>query len=95
MNGRLNAGEERPTLEHQIRLEAMDAARVERVFGTNVVGSFVCARKAVRRLSVRQGGTGGSIVDVSSGAARFRSPNEYIQSASKGPIDTFTVGLAR
>jgi NAD(P)-dependent dehydrogenase (short-subunit alcohol dehydrogenase family) len=84
------------TLERQMRLEAMDAARLQRIFGANVIGSFLCAREAVRRMSLRQGGSGGNIVNVSSGAAKYGSPNEYVDyAASKGAIDTFTVGLAR
>ena len=84
------------TLETQMRLEAMDAARLHRIFSINVVGSFLCAREAVRRMSTRHGGSGGSIVNVSSGAARYGSPGEYIDyAASKGAVDTFTIGLAR
>ena len=63
---------------------------------TNVIGPFICAREAVRRLSTRHGGTGGAIVNVSSGASRLGSPGEYVDyAASKGAIDTFTMGLAR
>jgi NAD(P)-dependent dehydrogenase (short-subunit alcohol dehydrogenase family) len=84
------------TLETQMRLEAMDAARLGRIFATNVVGSFLCAREAVRRMSTRHGGAGGNIVNVSSGAARHGSAGEYIDyAASKGAIDTFTIGLAK
>jgi len=87
-----NAG----TVELQSRLENMDAARLHRVFATNVFGSFLCAREAVRRMSTRRGGQGGAIVNVSSGAARFGSPNEYIDyAATKGAIDTLTLGLAK
>jgi NAD(P)-dependent dehydrogenase (short-subunit alcohol dehydrogenase family) len=83
-------------LETQMRVEAMDAARLHRVFATNVVGAFVCAREAVRRMSTRRGGTGGAIVNVSSGASRLGSPGEYVDyAASKGAIDTMTIGLAR
>lgn len=74
----------------------MDAARVNRMFATNVIGSFLCAREAVRRMSTRHGGQGGAIVNVSSGAARYGSPGEYVDyAATKGAIDTFTIGLAR
>jgi NAD(P)-dependent dehydrogenase (short-subunit alcohol dehydrogenase family) len=74
----------------------MSADRVARVFTTNVVGAFVCAREAVRRMSTKHGGGGGAIVNVSSGAARLGSPGEYIDyAASKGAIDTMTIGLAR
>jgi NAD(P)-dependent dehydrogenase (short-subunit alcohol dehydrogenase family) len=84
------------TLESQLRLDGMDAARLERVFAVNVIGSFLCAREAVRRMSTRYGGEGGAIVNVSSGAARSGSPGEYIDyAATKGAIDTMTVGLAR
>jgi len=83
-------------LEAQMRVEAMDAARIERVFATNVVGAFLCAREAVRRMSTRHGGRGGPIVNVSSGAARLGSPGEYVDyAASKGAVDTMTIGLAR
>jgi NAD(P)-dependent dehydrogenase (short-subunit alcohol dehydrogenase family) len=84
------------TLERQMRLDSMDAARLQRVFATNVTGPFLCAREAVRRMSTRYGGSGGGIVNVSSGAARSGSPGEYVDyAATKGAIDTFTVGLAR
>jgi NAD(P)-dependent dehydrogenase (short-subunit alcohol dehydrogenase family) len=86
-----NAG----TLEQQMRLEQMDAARLARVFA-NVIGSFLCSREAVRRMSTRHGGPGGAIVNVSSGAARLGAPNEYIDyAASKGALDTMTIGLAQ
>jgi len=84
------------TLERQTRLESMEASRIERVFAVNVVGSMICAREAVKRMSTRHGGSGGAIVNVSSGAAKYGSPGEYIDyAASKGAIETFTVGLAR
>jgi NAD(P)-dependent dehydrogenase (short-subunit alcohol dehydrogenase family) len=87
-----NAG----VLETQMRLDAMDAARLQRVFATNVIGAFLCAREAVKRLSTRHGGPGGAIVNVSSGAARLGSPGEYVDyAASKGAIDTMTIGLSR
>ncbi|HXA46514.1 MAG TPA: SDR family oxidoreductase [Burkholderiaceae bacterium] len=87
-----NAG----TLERQMRIDEMDAARINRVFATNVTGSFLCAREAVRRMSTRHGGTGGAIVNLSSAAARIGSPNEYVDyAASKGAIDSFTLGLAK
>jgi len=66
------------------------------MFATNVLGAFLCAREAVRRMSTRHGGNGGAIVNVSSGAARLGSPGEYVDyAASKGAIDTLTLGLAR
>jgi NAD(P)-dependent dehydrogenase (short-subunit alcohol dehydrogenase family) len=86
-----NAG----VLETQMRVERMDAARLTRILATNVVGSFLCAREAVRRMSTAHGGPGGAIVNVSSAAARTGSPNEYVDyAASKGALDTFTIGLA-
>lgn len=87
-----NAG----TLEKQTRLESIDAARLERVLRTNVVGPFLCAREAVRRMSTRHGGSGGAIVNVSSAAARIGSPGEYVDyAASKGALETMTLGLAK
>ncbi len=83
-------------LETQTRVEHMDSARLHRVFAVNVVGSFLCAREAVRRMSNRHGGAGGAIVNVSSAASRLGSPNEYVDyAAAKGAIDTFTLGLAK
>jgi NAD(P)-dependent dehydrogenase (short-subunit alcohol dehydrogenase family) len=83
-------------VERQSRLDEIDEARLQRVFATNVFGSFLCAREAVRRMSTRYGGQGGAIVNVSSGAARIGSPNEYIDyAATKGAIDTLTLGLAK
>jgi NAD(P)-dependent dehydrogenase (short-subunit alcohol dehydrogenase family) len=87
-----NAG----VLETQMRVDAMDAGRLRRVLDTNVVGAFVCAREAVRRMSTRHGGRGGAIVNVSSAAARLGSAGEYVDyAASKGALDTLTIGLAR
>jgi NAD(P)-dependent dehydrogenase (short-subunit alcohol dehydrogenase family) len=84
------------TLEHQMRLDAMDAARWSRILATNVIGTALCSREGVRRMSTRFGGPGGSIVNVSSGAARHGSPGEYIDyAASKGAVDTLTIGLAK
>ncbi len=84
------------TLEPQMRLDSMDAARLQRMFGTNAIGSFLCAREAVLRMSRRHGGLGGNIVNVSSRAARFGSPGEYVDyAATKGAVDTLTVGLAK
>jgi NAD(P)-dependent dehydrogenase (short-subunit alcohol dehydrogenase family) len=83
-------------LERQMRVESMDAARLGRILATNVIGPFLCAREAIRRMSTRHGGRGGAIVNVSSAAARLGAPGEYVDyAASKGAIDTFTVGLAR
>jgi len=84
------------TLEVQTRLESMDVARLQRMFATNVIGSFLCAREAVRRMSTRRGGSGGAIVNISSGASRYGSPGEYVDyAATKGAIDTLTIGLAK
>lgn len=78
------------------RMADMSAERLERIFATNVLGSFYCAREAVRRMSTAHGGSGGAIVNVSSAAARLGSPAEYVDyAASKGAIDTMTVGLAK
>ena len=83
-------------LEPQAQVSSMSAERITRVFNTNVLGSFLCAREAVNRMSTRHGGQGGSIVNVSSMAARLGSPNEYVDyAAAKGAIDTFTIGLAK
>ena len=83
-------------LERHMRVEEMSVERVRRVLATNVVGTFLCARGAVRRMSTRRGGRGGAIVNVSSVAATLGSPNEYVDyAASKGAVDTFTLGLAR
>ena len=87
-----NAG----VLETQARVDAIDGARLSRIFATNVVGSFLCAREAVRRMSTAHGGGGGAIVNVSSGASRLGSPGEYVDyAASKGAVDTLTIGLAK
>jgi NAD(P)-dependent dehydrogenase (short-subunit alcohol dehydrogenase family) len=76
-----------------VRVDEMSVQRLRRMFDTNVLGSFLCAREAVRRMSTRHGGPGGAIVNVSSAAARLGSPGQYVDyAASKGAIDTFTVG---
>jgi len=78
------------------RVDQMSAERLRRMFDINVVGSFVCAREAVRRMSTRHGGAGGSIVNVSSAASRLGAAGQYVDyAASKGAIDTLTLGLAR
>src|SRR5215217_1118590 len=83
-------------LDRQMRVDQMDAARLQRMFTTNIVGPFLCAREAVRRMSTRYGGAGGAMVNVSSGAARLGAPGEYVDyAASKAAIDTFTIGLAK
>ena len=83
-------------LEKIMRLEEMDAARWQRVLGVNVIGSFLCAKEAVLRMSTRHGGKGGGIVNVSSVAARIGSPNEFVDyAAAKGAVDSMTMGLAK
>jgi NAD(P)-dependent dehydrogenase (short-subunit alcohol dehydrogenase family) len=83
-------------LERQMRVDDMSAERIQRVFATNVLGSFLCCREAVRRMSTRHGGSGGAIVNLSSRAARLGSPGEYVDyAASKAAVETLTVGLAK
>ena len=83
-------------LDLQIRVDGMNAERIQRIFAVNVTGSFLCAREAVKRMSTKYGGKGGSIVNLSSGAAKYGSPGEYVDyAASKAAIDTLTIGLAR
>ena len=83
-------------LEQQMRVDQMDLGRLQRVFAANVYGPFLCAKEAVKRMSTRQGGSGGAIVNVSSGAARLGAPGEYVDyAASKGAIDTLTIGLSK
>lgn len=87
-----NAG----TLESQTRLEHIDGLRLQRVFAANVFASFYCARHAIQRMSTRHGGHGGSIINLSSIAAKLGAPDEYIDyAAAKGAIDSMTVGLAK
>ena len=82
-------------LRQQMRLEDMSADRINAILNNNVTAYFLCCREAVKRMSTRHGGVGGVIVNVSSGAARTGSPNEYIDyAASKGAIDTLTKGLS-
>jgi NAD(P)-dependent dehydrogenase (short-subunit alcohol dehydrogenase family) len=78
------------------RVDEMGVARWRRMFDINVIGSMLCAREAVRRMSTRHGGGGGSVVNVSSAASRLGSPGQYVDyAASKGAIDAFTIGLAK
>jgi NAD(P)-dependent dehydrogenase (short-subunit alcohol dehydrogenase family) len=87
-----NAG----VLEHQMAVSEMTAERLLHVFGVNVVGPFLCSREAVRRMSTKRGGAGGAIVNVSSAASRIGSAGEYVDyAASKGALETMTLGLAR
>jgi NAD(P)-dependent dehydrogenase (short-subunit alcohol dehydrogenase family) len=83
-------------LERQMRVDAMTAERLNRIFTTNITSCFLCAREAVKRMSTARGGRGGAIVNVSSAASRLGSAGEYVDyAASKGAIDTLTIGLAR
>ena len=78
------------------RVDEMSHARLRRMFDINVVGSMMCAREAIRRMSTRHGGGGGAIVNVSSAASRLGSPGQYVDyAAAKGAIDAFTLGLAK
>ena len=87
-----NAG----VVDQTSRVDAMSMARFKRMFEINVYGSFVCAREAVRRMSTRHGGAGGTIVNLSSVAARLGAPGQYVDyAAAKGAIDSFTIGLAK
>jgi len=87
-----NAG----VLERQACVSEMTADRLFRVLGVNVVGPFLCSREAVRRMSTKRGGAGGSIVNISSAASRIGSAGEYVDyAASKGALETMTLGLAR
>jgi NAD(P)-dependent dehydrogenase (short-subunit alcohol dehydrogenase family) len=83
-------------VDRAARVDEMDLQRLKRMFDINVIGSILCAREAVRRMSTRHGGRGGAIVNVSSAAARLGAPGQYVDyAASKGAIDTFTIGLAK
>jgi NAD(P)-dependent dehydrogenase (short-subunit alcohol dehydrogenase family) len=83
-------------LETQARVESVDAARLQRIFATNVTGAFICAREAVKRMSTKYGGNGGAIVNLSSRASVLGSPGEYVDyAASKAAVDTLTIGLSQ
>ena len=87
-----NAG----VIDEQVRVENISIARLQRMFAINVFGSFVCAREALKRMSTANGGRGGAIVNLSSVAAKLGAPGWYVDyAASKGAIDSFTIGLAR
>jgi NAD(P)-dependent dehydrogenase (short-subunit alcohol dehydrogenase family) len=87
-----NAG----VVDQRARVDEMSGARLERMMRINVIGSMLCAREAVKRMSTSHGGKGGAIVNISSIAARIGGPGEYVDyAASKGAIDSFTIGLAR
>jgi NAD(P)-dependent dehydrogenase (short-subunit alcohol dehydrogenase family) len=78
------------------RVEEMTAERISQVFAVNVIGSFLCCREAIKRMSLKNGGAGGAIVNVSSAASRHGSPGEYVDyAATKGAIDTLTIGLSK
>jgi NAD(P)-dependent dehydrogenase (short-subunit alcohol dehydrogenase family) len=77
-----------------VRVDEMSAERIQQMMAINVTGSMLCAREAVKRMSTKHGGKGGVIVNISSVAARLGAPNTYVDyAASKGAIDSFTVGL--
>jgi NAD(P)-dependent dehydrogenase (short-subunit alcohol dehydrogenase family) len=83
-------------LETQMRVEDMDAGRITRILAANVTGTLLCCREGVRRMSTKHGGPGGSIVNVSSVAARVGSPGEYVDyAAAKGAVDAITLGLSK
>ncbi|MEH6625266.1 MAG: SDR family oxidoreductase [Motiliproteus sp.] len=83
-------------LDHQASFQQMTLERWQRIFNINVMGSFICAREAIKRMSTTSGGQGGAIVNLSSIAASLGAPNEYVDyAASKGAIESFTVGLAK
>jgi NAD(P)-dependent dehydrogenase (short-subunit alcohol dehydrogenase family) len=83
-------------LEKKMRVDQMDMARLNRIFNTNITSYFLCARAAVKRMSTKYGGQGGAIVNVSSAASRLGAAGEYVDyAASKGAIDTLTIGLSR
>mgnify|MGYP001627315611 CR=1 FL=1 len=87
-----NAG----VVDHSARVDEMTLERLKRMFDINVIGSFLCAREAVRRMSTRYGGRGGAIVNVSSAASRLGAPGQYVDyAAAKGAIDSMTIGLAK
>ena len=87
-----NAG----VVDLQGRVDETTMARLQRMFAINVFGSFICAREAVLRMSTKRGGLGGTIVNLSSAAARIGSPGQYVDyAAAKGAIDVFTIGLAK
>lgn len=83
-------------LERQSRLEDLGFERLQRIFAVNAIGPILCAQQAIKRMSYRHNGHGGAVINISSAAARLGSPNEYIDyAASKGALETFTIGLAK
>lgn len=80
----------------QSRLEDLDFARMQRVFAVNAIGPMLCSQHAIKRMSHRYNGRGGVVINISSGAARLGSPNEYVDyAASKGALESFTIGFAK
>ena len=80
----------------QSRLEDLDFARMQRVFAVNAIGPMLCSQRAIKRMSHRYNGQGGVVINISSGAARLGSPNEYVDyAASKGALESFTIGFAK
>lgn len=87
-----NAG----VVDLQATVEQMSIERLQRMFQINVIGSFLCAREAIKRMSTSNGGQGGAIVNLSSAASKLGSPGEFVDyAAAKGAIDSFTIGLAK
>ncbi|MDH0745115.1 SDR family oxidoreductase [Pseudomonas sp. GD03842] len=83
-------------LARQSRVEDLSPERMQRIFAVNAIGPMLCAQQAIKRMSYRHQGRGGSVVNVSSASARLGSPNEYVDyAASKGALETFTIGLAK
>ncbi|WP_432377199.1 SDR family oxidoreductase [Agrobacterium rosae] len=83
-------------IARQSRLEEIGFERMQRMFAVNAIGPFLCAQQAVKRMSFRHGGHGGSVINISSASARLGSANEYVDyAASKGALETFTIGLAK
>ncbi|WP_444903635.1 SDR family oxidoreductase [Microbulbifer sp. CnH-101-E] len=83
-------------IKPQMRVELMDSQRINEILRTNITGTLLCCREAIKRMSTKSGGSGGTIVNISSAASRSGSPNEYIDyAASKGAVDTLTIGLSQ
>lgn len=83
-------------LQRQSRLEELDFARIQRIFAVNSIGPMLCSQQAVRRMAYRHNGRGGVVINISSASARLGSPNEYVDyAASKGALETFTIGFAK